>query len=290
MPERYRQVITVLWRVFWLNIAVALAKIALGHATGAVSVLSDGFHSLTDSASNIVALVGVNAARKPPDEDHPYGHRKYETMASVGILIFLILVLIGVLQQALQRWQTGEPARVTWVSFAVMAATFAVNVFVVWYEMRRGREQSSEILLADARHTRSDLFTSGSVVAALIGIHLGVAWLDVATAGFIAIFIAHAGWEIARDASRILSDRIVIAEEDLREVVLGVPEVIGCEKIRTRGSADHVFLDLHVWLDPDMRLQDAHATSHVVKDRLMARYPQIQDAIIHIEPPPRPPS
>jgi len=285
--ERYRQVISVLWRVMWLNIAVALAKIVLGYASGAVSILSDGYHSLTDSASNVVALVGVNAARKPPDDDHPYGHRKYETMASIGILIFLILVLVGVLQQAWHRWQTGRPAHVTWVSFAVMACTFAVNVFVVWYEMRRGRSLSSEILMADARHTRSDLFTSGSVVGALIGVYLGVAWLDVAAAVFIAGFIAHAGWEIARDAARILSDRIVIGEDDLRAVVLSVPEVIGCEKIRTRGSADHVFLDLHVWMDPNMRLADAHAASHVVKDRLMTRYPQIQDAIIHIEPPPR---
>jgi divalent metal cation (Fe/Co/Zn/Cd) transporter len=79
----------------------------------------------------------------------------------------------------------------------------------------------------------------------------------------------------------------VISESDIEGVVLDVPGVLGCHHIRTRGPADHVFLDLHVWLPPDMSLTHAHDLSHVVKDRLMARYPQIADAIIHIEPPPR---
>ena len=92
--------------------------------------------------------------------------------------------------------------------------------------------------------------------------------------------------QIATTTTRILSDRIVISEGDLEAVVMSVPGVLGCHHIRTRGSADHVFLDLHVWLDGETPLKDAHALSHVVKDRLMARYPQIADAIIHIEPPP----
>ena len=98
--DRYSSVVRVLNRVLVLNLAVAFAKIALGSMTGAVSILTDGFHSLTDSASNVVALVGVSVARRPPDANHPYGHRKYETMASLGILLFLVLVLFEVLAQA----------------------------------------------------------------------------------------------------------------------------------------------------------------------------------------------
>jgi len=102
----------------------------------------------------------------------------------------------------------------------------------------------------------------------------------------VAVFIGYAGFQIARATTAILSDRIVIADADLERVVMAVPGVLGCHQIRTRGSADHVFLDLHVWLPPEMRLTEAHDISHVVKDRLMARYPQIADAVIHIEPPP----
>ena len=112
MTDRYAAVIRVLYRVLFLNLAVAVAKIALGYATGAVSILSDGFHSLTDSASNVVALVGVSVARRPPDANHPYGHRKYETMASLGILVFLVIVLVQVLGAAYDRLVNGGTPRV----------------------------------------------------------------------------------------------------------------------------------------------------------------------------------
>ena len=102
----------------------------------------------------------------------------------------------------------------------------------------------------------------------------------------IAVFIAHTGIQIGREASGILSDRVVMSEDDIRRVVMGVAEVKGCHHIRTRGSADHTFLDLHVWFPGDTTLYEAHRLSHVVKDRLMTQYPHIADAIIHIEPPP----
>ena len=286
MKGRYSQVSQVLWRVFFLNLIVAAAKIALGLASGAVSILSDGFHSLTDTASNIVALVGVRIASQPPDDDHPYGHRKFETMASVGILIFLVLVLFEVLSATVERLRSGGEPVITLLTFIVMAATFLINLGVVIYERAAGRRLASEVLLADAHHTTSDLLTSGAVIAALIGVKLGYLWLDPVAALIIAAFIGYACWEIFKSTSGILADRFVIPEAAIRKVVSSVPEVVGCHHIRTRGSNDFVFLDLHVWMDRDMRLDEAHRLSHVVKDRLMARFPQIKDAIIHIEPPP----
>lgn len=283
---RAAEVSTVLYRVLVLNFAVAAAKIALGLTTGAVSVLSDGFHSLTDTASNIVAIIGVRVAGAPPDEDHPYGHRKFETMASVGILLFLLLVLMEVLSAAWDRFRTGGEPSITALTFVVMGATFAVNLAVVFYERGAGARLQSEMLLADAHHTLSDLLTSATVIAALVGVQYGYAWLDPAAALIVAVFIGYACWEIFRSTSGILADRIVIPEEEIRDVVGSVPEVIGCHRIRTRGSADFVFLDLHIWMDAQMPLERAHSLSHVVKDRLMTRFPQIKDAIIHMEPPP----
>jgi cation diffusion facilitator family transporter len=285
-PDRYTSIVSVLYKVLVLNLAVAVAKIVLGYATGAVSVLSDGFHSLTDSASNVVALVGVSIARRPPDANHPYGHRKYETIASVGILLFLIIVLLEVVTAALVRLTTPATPKVYPEGIGVMTVTLLVNLIVMRYELRQGRFLQSEVLLADAKHTRSDVLTSVTVIAALIGVSFGYPLLDPLAALFVAAFIGHACWEIAQGASRILSDEVAIAEDDVRAVVQTVPEVIGCHQIRTRGSADHVFVDMHIWLNGDMRLDDAHTASHVVKDRLMAEYPQIADVVIHIEPPP----
>ena len=129
--------------------------------------------------------------------------------------------------------------------------------------------------------------TSGAVIGALVGVQLGYPWLDPIVAFVVAGFIGYACWEIFQETARILADQTVLDETDIEREVCAVPEVVGCHQIRTRGSADHVFLDLHIWLDPEMRLHDAHDVSHVVKDRLMAHFPQIKDAVIHIEPPPR---
>jgi cation diffusion facilitator family transporter len=286
LKSRTSEVSTVLYRVFFLNLIVAAAKIALGLSTGAVSVLSDGYHSLTDTASNIVGLIGVHLAGAPPDDDHPYGHRKFETMASLGILIFLILVLREVLSAAWARLHESSQPTINSMTFVVMGATFLINLGVVIYERRVGRRLQSEVLIADSHHTSSDLMTSATVIAALVGVKLGYLWLDPVAALVVAVFIGYACWEIFVSTSGILADRFVIPEEDIQAVVKTVPEVIGSHHIRTRGSADFVFLDLHIWMDADMSLDKAHSISHVVKDRLMLRFPQIKDAVIHIEPPP----
>ncbi len=279
----------VLTRVLVLNLGVAVAKIAFGYTSGAISILSDGFHSLTDAASNVAGLIGVSAAQRPPDEDHPYGHRKYETVAAAGVTIFLVLLVVEVIRNAFNNL-TGRsaPHEISTASFIVMLVTVAVNLGVVAYESREAERLGSEVLLADATQTRGDVWSSLTVIGALVGARLGLPILDPLAALVVAGFIGWAGFQVARATTGILSDRIVISDADLERVVMSVPGVIGCEKIRTRGSADHVFLDLHVWMPPAMSLHDAHDLSHVVKDRLMARYPQIADAVIHIEPPPSP--
>ena len=286
IPGRHQEVARVLTRVLLLNLAVAGTKLALGYATGAVSIVSDGFHSLTDSASNIIGLVGLRASRKPPDADHPYGHRKFETLAAGGIFVFLVLAVLEIGRTALNRLASPAPPQVTWLSFAILLATLAVNVAVVRYESREGRRLKSELLLADAMHTRTDVFATIGVLVSLGAVRLGYPILDPIGGIAIAILIARTSYEIARDTTGILSDRVVMDEDDIRRVVMGVPGVLGCHHIRTRGPLDHVFLDAHVWFAAESPLRDAHQLSHVVKDRLMEQFPQIADAIIHIEPPP----
>ena len=287
-PEsRHAEVRTVLARILFLNLLIAVAKIGYGSASGAISILSDGFHSLTDAASNVAALVGLRIARKPPDANHPYGHRKYETLAAAMIVLFLAIAMVQIAQTAFERFRSKSSPAITQISFLVMAVTLAINLRVVRFERRAGERLSSELLLADAHHTRSDVFTSLAVMVALAGTAAGYRFFDPAAALLVVVFIGHACFEIARDAARILSDEMVISEDDVRKVVESVPSVLGCHHIRSRGSADHVFLDLHIWLDGATPLTDAHRVSHKVKDLLMETYPQIADAIIHIEPPPK---
>jgi cation diffusion facilitator family transporter len=285
--SRNAEVSGVLSRVLALNLAVAIAKVAFGYVSGAISILSDGFHSLADAASNVVGLVGIYASNRPPDEDHRYGHRKYETVAAAAIAAGLLLVVLEVLRNAVNHLRgRSAPPEISGLGFAIMIGTVAINVGVVRYESRQAKRLSSELLLADALQTRGDVWTSVAVLGALAAVRAGFPILDPIAALLVAGFIGRAGFQIATTTTHILSDRMVMSESDIEHVVNGVPGVLGCHHIRTRGAADHVFLDLHVWLPPDMPLDRAHSISHVVKDRLMARHPQIVDAVIHIEPPP----
>jgi cation diffusion facilitator family transporter len=285
LNNRHRSVVSVLRRVLTLNLIVAIAKIAFGYFSGAVSILSDGFHSLADASSNVVALVGISAAQRPADENHPYGHRKYETMASVGILMFMLLVLSEVARNAIVHLRTPRMPTSLPAGVVTMIATLAINLAVVRYESSAGRRLRSELLGADAKHTQSDVWTTLAVLVALAGVWFGYPVLDPLAGLIVSVFIGYACWQIAREASGVLADHIVIAEDEIRSVVESVPGVIGCEKIRTRGAANDVFVDLHVWIDARTPLGEAHALSHVVKDRLMAQFPEIVDVVIHIEPP-----
>src|SRR5215204_7800436 len=168
--ERYAAVSRVLLRVLVLNLAVAAAKIVFGYATGAISILSDGFHSLTDGASNVVGLIGVRAAGQPPDADHPYGHRKYETVAAAAVTVFLLLVMVEVLRNAFNNLAgRSRPIDISIASFAVMVITVLINLGVVAYESRAAARLGSEVLAADALQTRGDVWTSLTVIAALVG-------------------------------------------------------------------------------------------------------------------------
>jgi cation diffusion facilitator family transporter len=285
--SRYSEVARVLTRVLFLNLAVAIAKILFGYSSGAISILSDGFHSLTDTGSNVVGLIGIRAAERPPDEDHPYGHRKYETVAAAAVTIFLFLLVLEVLRNAFNHLSgRTAPPEISIAGFVIMAVTIVINLVVVRYESSEAERLRSEVLLADALQTRGDVWTSFAVIVALAGARAGVPILDPIAALVVAGFIGRAVVQIAATTTRILSDRVVMSEADIEGVVLSVPGVLGCHQIRTRGSADHVFLDFHVWLPASMPLVDAHTIAHVVKDRLMMKYPQIADAVIHIEPPP----
>jgi cation diffusion facilitator family transporter len=164
-PENtLRAVRRVLWIVLFLNAVVAAAKLVTGLMTGAVAMIADGFHSSMDASSNIVGLVGIRLAAQPPDDDHPYGHRRFETLATLAIGGLMLVAAWEILQTMIDRLLNGGIPEVTPVSFAVMIGTIVLNVGVALYERRQGRFLGSDVLLADAAHTSSDVFVSLSVI------------------------------------------------------------------------------------------------------------------------------
>lgn len=283
--KHYRLVQRVLWIVLILNWFVASAKIVYGLISQSSSMTADGFHSLADGISNLIGLVGIYFCSQPRDEDHPYGHKKYETLFALGIAAMLLFVAFNLGRQGIHRMIYPVIPSVDPVSFTVMIATLIVNVIVMTYEYRRGIVLRSDILVADSLHTRADIFTSLSVIVALVAVKLGFPILDPVITMVIAGFIAWSAWIIIKQESGILCDAVAIADpRKIIEVVLRIDGVRGCHKLRTRGRLDDIHLDLHVQVDGDMTLNQSHNLSHRIQSDIIAAYPEVSDVLVHLEP------
>jgi cation diffusion facilitator family transporter len=283
--DRYRSIRNVLWVVLVLNLAVALAKLVYGMISHSAAMEADGFHSLFDGASNIIGLVGMWFAARPADEDHPYGHRKFETFAAALIGVLLILagytVGKGAVDSLLGR---GMPTEVTTISFVIMLGTLAVNIFVTTWERRAGKRLGSEVLVADASHTLSDVMVSIGVIVSLVVVRLGWEQADGIVALLVAVVIFHTAWGIFRSASRTLGDAALLPADAVAAVVGDVPGVVTCHGIRSRGSDADVYVDLHIQVAPGTTIEQGHAIAHAVEDSLRDAFGQINDVVVHLEP------
>lgn len=274
----------VLWAILILNFAVAAAKLAYGVLSGALAIRADGIHSLLDGSSNVLGLVGIAVARRPPDENHPYGHRKYETFAALGIVAMLLFGVHAIASAAWHRLQQPSTPEIGPAGFAVMGATLVINVFVVWFERREGRRLQSELLLSDAAHTGSDVLASLMVVASFVAVRAGFAWADIAAAGIIIVLILRAGFEILQSTLSTLSDERRIDPQAVERAALEVEGVREAHNVRSRGPADEIRVDLHILVDPTMRIDDAHAIGHRVEQHLRQRFAGLADIVVHVEP------
>jgi cation diffusion facilitator family transporter len=281
---RDRSVSLVLWRVLFLNLLVAVLKLVFGSLSGALSMVADGFHSTLDASSNVVGLVGLRVARRAPDDDHPYGHRKFEALAALGISLFLFLTCYEILTSVVPRLRGThlvEPHRVT---FAVMVVTIIVNLFVTRYEKREGNRLRSMILLADAKHTQSDVFASFGVVASLVAASLNFFLLDLLVAVSIAGFIAYSGYTIVNRAFTVLADSQMVDPAEVIRVATRVEGVAYAHRVRSRGLPDDIHVDLHLHVPPEMTVERAHLLAHEASTRIRDEIPGVTDVVIHVEP------
>lgn len=280
-----RQVERVLWVVLVLNLMVAAAKYFYGLASGSASMQADGIHSVFDSVGNIVGLVSIALAARPADEGHPYGHSKFETYGSLAIGALLLLAAFEVGSGAVGKLMSGSyTAVVTPASFAVMVGTLVINLFVTTYERRAGRRLKSEIIMADAAHTLSDVFVSLGVIAGLVLVALGFPQADPLMALVVTAAILVSAWGVFRTAFRTLSDTAQLPEAAVRAVAASVPGICGVHRVRTRGTEAEVYCDLHIWVDPAMTVRDAHALGDEVEAAVKEQFPAVREVLVHIEP------
>lgn len=292
--DTFRAIRRVLWITMGLNFLATAAKLVVGYLTGSLSLVADGFDSAFDAASNVVGLVGIYLAARPADEGHPYGHRKAETLTALGVSALLFLTTWELVKSAVEhlRDPTLIRAEVTIWSFAALVFSILVHATVVWYEMREGRRLHSNFLVADAQHTRADIFVSLSVIGGLVAMRLGAPIADPILALGVALFIAKIGIDIVRETSPTLMDGAILPPAQVERIALEVPGVRSCHQVRSHGHDRAVYVDLHLQVDPGMSVEQAHAIAHEVQTRLRTYRPGLEDVTIHLEPagslPPRP--
>ena len=283
--KHYQKIRKILIIVLALNWAVALAKIIYGLSSRCFSMTADGFHSLADGTSNLIGLIGIHFACQPVDKDHPYGHKKYETLFSLGIAAMLFLVSWNLLKQGWQHLQHPVFFQTNLGSFTVMLVTLAVNIHVMRYEYKRGKALKSDILVSDSLHTRADIFTSITVIVSLIVTKLGFALIDPIVTILISLFIGYAAFEIAKQSSDVLCDTAVFLDDQkVKDIVLKIEGVHACHKIRSRGRIDDIYIDLHVQVNPSMHIDNAHQISYRIEEAIKSTIPGITDVVVHMEP------
>ena len=274
----------VLWITLALNVAVSAGKVIVGQLSGSLAMVADGFHSLVDGSNNVIGLIVSAFAFAPPDRGHPYGHRKFETAATALIGIALLGLAWDVVSGAVSNAGQPAPPAIGLLNWLVMLATMAVNLGVSWYESREGRRLRSAFLLADATHTRADLYVSLGVVASFVATLLGIARADSAVALVIGAIIAWQAGRILLSAFNVLTDRAPIAAEVLEQLAAGVPGVLRVHDLRTRGRRDAVYVDLTVHLAAEQSLRQAHEVADRIEAVLRQAHPEIVDVVVHLEP------
>lgn len=283
LTTRDRRVLRVLWIVLLLNWAVALVKITVGFLTGRLTVIGDGFHSLLDGANNIVGIVAITLSARPPDEDHPYGHRKFENIAAMmigGMIVLMAWELTGNIVRRTWGHLTGtidelvgtEPVGLLFV--ALVAATLLVNVAVAVFETRLGRRLASPFLLADSKHTISDTFVTGLSLVSLLAGRLAW-WLDPLLAAGVLVFLGHAAWTIIRHNLSAFTDRQFLDPSVVARVVNRVEGVRASRRIRSHGTPNDIHLDLRITVSDALSGREVEEIERAVRRALAEEFPNL---------------
>jgi len=284
--NRKREVRNVLIITMIANFAVLVAKAIAGFSADALSVLADAAHSSVDTWNNVMGLVLVNVAAKAPDPEHPYGHAKFETLGALAIVAFLSVTVYELTTSAIGRL-LGRGSIVeldqTPLAIAVMLGSAVVNFVVARYETRRGQELHSELLIADAAHTRTDIYASLGVVVGLLLVRLGFRNADAIFTLLVAIVIARASWRILKTTIPILVDTRAVEADEICAIALSVEGVRDCFDVRSRGRTGEVFAELTITVDAHLNVEQAHVIADDV-ERRVGRGVGAREVVVHVEP------
>jgi cation diffusion facilitator family transporter len=285
-PEaRSREVRKVLLLVFWMNVAVIAIKVAVWGVSHALSVIAEIFHSSLDAANNLFALAIARVAAQDPDDEHPYGHHKFETLGALALVGVLSITVFELIRQAVARLGAGPavPAEVGSWAIGLMVFSLGAGLAISRYESRVGKRLGSDLLLADAAHTRADVLTTLAVLISLVAIRMGYPAADPLATILVATLIAHTGWAIVKETVPVLVDHRAVDPSRIEMLAMSVDGVRSAYGIRSRGKPGDRFAELTIAVERTLNVDESHAiadtTERRVADALGAR-----EVVVHVEP------
>jgi cation diffusion facilitator family transporter len=283
--ERHQAVRRVLLAVLALNVLVLVIKNVVAVRTGALAVLGATLESGLDVLGSLMGMLIVSVATQEADDDHPYGHGKFETLGTLGIVGFLSISCFELLRASVAALARDvEPGAVTRLDVSVLAFTLIINAFVAWYERHEGRRLSSAFLIADAAHTRGDFLVTGLAILSLILSHVGLGRVDGALGIAVALVIAWSGYQILRQSVPVLVDARALEASELATVVKQVGRVAEVRSVRSRSTAGgQLFADVTIAVDGSLTVEAAHELADAVEHAIERAYGPAE-VTVHVEP------
>ena len=280
--NRDRQVQRVILIEGSANLGVLALKLVVGLTTGSLGILGDAFHSVTDVANNIVAWVVVRISARPADERHPYGHRKFETIAVFGLAMLLTILAFELGLRAIQR-EAVEIVHTSW-GMGLMFCVLTVNVGLAAWQGSWARRLGSDILRADSRHTFADVLTTVVVIAGWQAAARGHLWFDTVAALGVSAVILFLAYGLFRRAIPILVDESALDSNLLIDIATSVPGVIGVRSVRSRGGSTHASVDLIALVPADLNTAESHNIATAIEKSIRSKF-TVESVVVHIEPP-----
>jgi cation diffusion facilitator family transporter len=274
------------WISVGVNVFLSCAQIGIGVMAKSQALIADGIHSLSDLVSDFVVLIASRHSQKDADEDHPYGHQRFETAASLALGIILLGVGIGMLWSAFRKLEDPDSVQqVHIIALWVAVGALVAKEVLFRYMLRVAKRVKSSMLVANAWHARSDAASSLVVSLGIIGNLAGFPILDPIAALIVGFMVSKMGWEFGWDALHDLMDRSVneAEVEAIRTTLIETPGVRNVHDVRTRKMGDMIVMDAHLEVDADLTVEAGHDIAVMARDRVLKRH-RVLNLMTHIDP------
>lgn len=271
----------------WTNLALSVLKIGFGILGQSAALIADGVHSLSDLASDLLVIAAIKLGAREADFDHPYGHRRYETIATVALGVGLIIVAGGIAYDALER--VRQPERLLIPEFeamAIAALSVLTNEWLYQYTKRIAKQTRSKLLLANAWHHRSDAISSIVVIIGVAGVWVGYEYADAVAAAIVALMVAKIGLSLVIQSVKELVDTSLPESliREIRRVIKTTPGVRGIHLLRTRQMGEDAYIDAHIVVDARISVSEGHMIGDAVRQNLKAEFDDVVDVLVHVDP------